>query len=104
MAKDYDPDEIPDGCVVTMRCLNYIATCIEQYLQVYEVVNNDPSISYEERKEACKKLKKVVKNLRKGNTKYLNMKQLSEYAPMLEQEAMNAERENDFSQVMGLNG
>ena len=54
MAKDYDPDEIPDGCVVTMRCLNYIASCIEQYLQVYEVVNNDPSISYEERKEACK--------------------------------------------------
>ena len=50
------------------------------------------------------KLKKVVKNLRKGSTKYLNMKQLSEYAPMLEQEAMNAERENDFSQVMGLNG
>ena len=104
MAKDYDPDEIPDGSVVTMRCLNYIASCIEQYLQVYEAVNNDPSISYEERKEACKKLKKVVKNLRKGNTKYLNMKQLSEYAPMLEQEAMNAERENDFSQVMGLNG
>lgn len=103
MGKEYEPDDIPEGSVVTMRCLNYIANCIEQFLDVYEVVNNDPSISYEERKAACEKLKKVIKSLRKGKTKYLDIKELVNYAPMLEQEAMNAERESDFAQTtMGL--
>ena len=43
MSKDYDPDEMSEDGIVSRRLLNYIAYCLEQYLEVYEVVNNDNS-------------------------------------------------------------
>ena len=104
MAKDHDPDELSKDGIVSRRVLDYIATCLEQYLEVYEVVNNDPSITFEDREEACEKVRKVIKSLRKGKTKYLDKEKLQQFAPILEKEAMNAFEENDFGQAtMGLN-
>ena len=104
MAKDHDPDELSKDGIVSRRVLDYIATCLEQYLEVYEVVNNDPSITIEDREEACEKVRKVIKSLRKGKTKYLDKEKLQQFAPILEKEAMNAFEENDFGQAtMGLN-
>ena len=102
MAKDHDPDELSKSGIVTRRALDYIANCLEQYLEVYEVVNNDPSITYEEREEAIEQMRKVIKSLRKGKTKYLNLEKLSQLAPMLEKEALLAEDTNQFSETMGL--
>ena len=102
MAKDHDPDDMSEDGIVTRRVLDYIADCLEQYLEVYEVVNNDPAISFEDREEACKKIRKVIKSLRKGKTKYLDKEKLQQFAPLLEKESMNASVDNDFEQTMGL--
>lgn len=102
MGKDHDPDELSKDGIVTRRVLDYIANCLEQYLEVYEVVNNDPSITYAEREAAIAKIKKVIKSLRKGKTKYLNREKLAEFSSILEKEAQMDEETNQFAETMGL--
>ena len=102
MSKDYDLDEMSEDGIVSRRLLNYIAYCLEQYREVYEVVNNDPAITFEDREEACKKIRKVIKSLRKGKTKYLDLSKLATFAPVLEKEAQAAESDEKFSKQMGL--
>lgn len=103
MAKDYDPDDLADNGMITLRATNYCADCLEQYLNIYEVVNNDPHISYEEREAGCKTIRKVIKSLRKGKTKYLNAERLHDYSELIEKEALAAERENRFAaDTMGM--
>ena len=103
MAKDYDPDDLADNGILTLRATHYIADCLEQYLNIYEGVNNDPQVSYEEREAACKTVRKVIKGLRKGKTKYLNNEKLHVYADIIEKEALSAENENTFAaDMMGM--
>lgn len=82
-----------DDCILSKDLRNYIADCIERYIDIREqcLISDTNRDEYE---EEMKKARKLVKKIRKGDMEVFNMEVLEEELPKIEKEYENHTRFN----------
>lgn len=74
--------------MLSQKALNYIASTLEEYVDLVELCILNDSASSEDFEKSMKKIRKTIKKLREGKTEgILNPEKVAIYRDLLENEA-----------------